>query len=153
MRIRAMAMAVLLAAAGLAPAAVADPYTNSNADANANAGVNKPKDLVRELLDMSAPAPDWRQFVKVIPWGQAPPDDAPIEVLLAFWSDGAYTFSLSCPLRPSAGVQSRLLEAVIEKPRRFTSYECLLPELDHPAQRQPAPPDVRAPAQLGLSWR
>ena len=153
MRIRAMAMAVLLAAAGLAPAAVADPYTNSNADANANAGVNKPKDRVRELLDMSAPAPDWRQFVKVIPWGQAPPDDAPIEVLLAFWDYRACPRGMTHPLRPSDKTRARLLDAVIEKPRRFPSYEWLLPELDHPAQRQPAPPDVRAPAQLGLSWR
>jgi hypothetical protein len=120
MHIRAIAMAVSLAVVGLDSAA--------GADANSDADANKPKDLISVLLDMLAPAPDWRQAVKVIPWGQVPPDDAPIEVLLAFWSCGADTFSWSCPLRPSARVQSRLLEAVIKKPRRFPSYEWLLPE-------------------------
>jgi len=128
MDIRAIAMAVLLAMAGLAPAAGAEGNTKANADANATAAVNNPKDLVHELLDMSAPAPDWRRAVKVIPWGQVPPDDAPIEVLLAFWSYEAGARSPSLPLYPSAGVQSRLLDAVIKKPRRFPSYEWLLPE-------------------------
>lgn len=119
MHIRAMALVVSVALAGLAPAAGAD------ADANAK----KTKDLVHKLLGMEAPTPDWREAVEVLPRGQVPPDDAPIEVLLAFWSYEAQgPWSTTRPPGPTAKVQSRLLAAVIRKPRRFPSYEWLLPE-------------------------
>jgi hypothetical protein len=155
MHIRAIAMAVSLAMLGQAPAAGAD--ANSDADAkvfakadifstatapsnargpasatapaDANASAKKPKDVINELLDMPAYPPDWRKAVT--PWSadRVPPDDAPIELLLAYWSDWAHPFMDDVPYpRPTAIIQARLLEAVARKPLRFGEYKHVLPE-------------------------
>src|SRR5262245_10129241 len=86
--------------------------------------------VIEKLLELpAAPAPDWRQYT---PSMEAPPaDDAPLEVLAAWWGKSRPK------LKPSPLVRGRLLEAAKLNPRDLLA---LLPYL-------PRTQEIRAQAE------
>src|SRR5687768_4655951 len=82
-------------------------------------------DVVRQLLDLSAPAADWRVALRLGPEDQAPPDDAPIEALAAWWTstdagwaddDDDDDDDKDGTSRPSDAVRQRLLGHALAHP-------------------------------------
>jgi len=103
-----------------------------------------PGDLVSELLDMPAPPPDWREQERrrnlALPENQrtredgTPGDEAPIEVLLGFWSR-AYSHGFLDDPKPSERVVERLLDACDTEPEYLPSLLPLLPHGPQTAER------------------
>jgi hypothetical protein len=111
-------------------------------------------DVVQRLLDQPAPVADWRAALRLGPEGQAPPDDAPIEALVAWWASGDAVDDEAT--RPSAAVRQRLLEYALAHPAGLPPLLRWLPESPDAFERLKAlhdrvPEDLTVPADPGSS--
>ncbi|MCG8417884.1 MAG: hypothetical protein MJE77_08070 [Proteobacteria bacterium] len=79
------------------------------------------REAIKELLDMPAPAADWKPFVKYA--SQPPPADVDEEILLAWWNSPAF---VTVAHSPSEYVRRRLIDAL---PRDPTSALALRHEI------------------------
>jgi hypothetical protein len=85
--------------------------------------------LVRDLLELRAPAAEWRQLA---PFRESPPpDNAPLEFISAWWREDN---PVAEQLTPSQAVRQRLLRAVKEYP----------PDLPHLLDRLPQTLEARS---------
>ena len=92
----------------------------------AAAGMDQ-QSIVQQLLDQPAPAPDWRATTQPVREGAIPADDAPIAVLVAFWSSEDVMYARQAPT-PSDKVRLRLLDAALQQPERIQRLLHWLPE-------------------------
>jgi HEAT repeat protein len=89
-----------------------------------SAGEGKWAETIRALLDLPAPVEDWRDHA---PYRKSPPpEDAPLEVLAAWWSRAAD--GEDGGPRPSEKVEERLLAAAIDSPRDLASLLRWIPK-------------------------
>lgn len=90
---------------------------------------------LRDLLDFPAPPPASEEAATIKEYPPQfydkktpPPDDAPIEDLLAYWAhQNSLSTNMAYNIKPSETVAQRLLEAVEAKPEVITEYLKVLP--------------------------
>lgn len=80
-------------------------------------------DAITALIDLPAPAPDWRQYAPYA--DNPPPDDAPEHILVAWWSAPSFARYKN---EPSDTVRERLLQAVPRAPEWLSDLLRVLPD-------------------------
>ncbi len=105
---------------------------------NGSAQVGKIESLLKQILDLPAPAPRDLSYLTETPKKErdaaflsednVPPDDAPIEDLVDYWTNQNSKFSrLSYQIKPSAKTVERLLDYSAEKPKEINNFLNILP--------------------------
>jgi len=113
---------------------------------NSSAQANKIENLLKQLLDLPAPAPRMSVFEMEKPKRERdaeflsddniPSDDAPIEDLVDYWTNQNSKYSrLGFINKPSSKVIDRLLEYCEDKPEEVTNFLNLLPTKENIAEK------------------
>jgi len=98
-------------------------------------------DPIYDLLQLPAPPPNWREAplkeespdtIVIGPQRNPPGDDAPLEVLIGYWTDDSLRRE---ERKPSPIVSKRLLEGMEKNPERLTELLDLLPDTDDTRNR------------------